>query len=99
MQSQNLNKPTNGKAEPVNIGSLDESTISDYLNIEKSIAKITGNFKALFNYKRQIIDQRSQPIDPVNAVEKLRGVQSITDARLNQNRSRNSTATNMMRVR
>jgi len=98
MQTQNQNKASNAGIEQVNSGSLDESTISDYLNIEKSIAKITGSFKALFNPKRQLNDQRTQQIDQTGIPDKLRGVQSFNDTRLLQNRSRKSNMTNMLKA-
>jgi hypothetical protein len=98
MQTQNPNKgSTPGLEQPSN-NSLDESTISDYLNIERSIAKITGSFKAFFNSKRVLNDQKTGQLDHQSNPDKLRGVHSFNDTRLQQNRGRKSNMTNMLKV-
>jgi hypothetical protein len=110
-RDQNKNVATKEEANQKDYDALNVSTISDYLNIEKSVAKIQGSFKTLMNQKRPYTDNRLIKIDsmvPNPQQSKLFSIQGSQapnqdypapdQKTYNQFRARKSNAVNVMTV-
>ena len=112
MQMRDQNKNPNAKEgnNTYQEDELDVSTISDYLNIEKSVAKIHSSMKNVLNPKRSPIEQRTyafestipgQPKKTTNALVSQPhnfGTTSSDPKGLKIARDRKSNVTNVLKV-